>query len=232
MKINHLIILFIALFKCCYAQEEIFLQANKLYDEKKYATALELYNSIDNKGPSVWYNMGNCAYNLNDITATLLYWSRARNQATLRQHALLDHNMNVLAQRTDFSDVHSTYFNRIRFFCSSVPWLVLQLLFLCIWYVGWLAKNRRSFKSTCFFAFLLGGMSIIGGIKYTYNQEKTGFIIGTQNTLYAGPNEKFQKIGNASLLTHVAVEKIEQEWCKVRTQNTTGWLKKEMIALV
>ena len=71
------------------SQEEIFLRANKLYQQHKFQDALTLYNTLSHKGPAVWENIGNCAYYLEDYSHAIAYWYRAQRYINSPQYAIL-----------------------------------------------------------------------------------------------------------------------------------------------
>ena len=68
--------------KMVFCNEELFLQAQKQYEQKNFDKARELFASIPNKGEAVWYNLGNCAYKMQDFQAALVYWNCAEYSAT------------------------------------------------------------------------------------------------------------------------------------------------------
>src|SRR5579872_6344111 len=86
-------------FACLASEEENFLQAYRCYGNKDYARALELYQSIPSKGSSVWYNMGNCAYHMQDYAHAHVYWKQASNQARADQLQDIAYNLAVLEEK-------------------------------------------------------------------------------------------------------------------------------------
>src|ERR1700722_3305000 len=65
--------------------QEIFLRAHKLYEQKEIEQAYALYQSIENKGSAVWYNMGNCNYKLGKFLEAYACWHQAKKNATAKE---------------------------------------------------------------------------------------------------------------------------------------------------
>ena len=61
-----------------FAQDEIlFGQATRAFEQSDFENALTDFKRIKDPNPTVWYNMGNAAFNLNEYAAARLYWLRA-----------------------------------------------------------------------------------------------------------------------------------------------------------
>jgi tetratricopeptide (TPR) repeat protein len=60
--------------------EELFSQANKAYQAEKYLEALEAYQKIESLGvesPELYYNLGNCFYQNQNVGYAILYYEKA-----------------------------------------------------------------------------------------------------------------------------------------------------------
>lgn len=218
----------------CFCQEELFLQAHKLYKEHNYREALTRYQMIKNKGSAVWYNMGNCSFNLHNDVDALVYWMRARKGASVDQRSAIDHNINLLAEKMKHPElaVSTTVYRSMTNRIAALSWLVLQLLFLSIWYLGWLVlRSKRSRAGSIMIGCLLMINATLFIIKNN-DQQKIGLVKSTTALLYTGPHEQYQRVGSLMALTKVNVEQKDGNWYKVRHLKNNGWIKDESLALV
>ena len=61
-----------------------FTAANKSYQDKDFAAAIEMYQSIENKGlesASLYFNLGNAYFKNGDLGHAVLYYMRAQRLA-------------------------------------------------------------------------------------------------------------------------------------------------------
>ena len=78
-----ILILFVSLSSSLFAKEDmnaIWLQANKAFEKKEYATAVLWYQKIADTKPQnaiVYFNLGNAYYKLNNISQAILNYERA-----------------------------------------------------------------------------------------------------------------------------------------------------------
>jgi hypothetical protein len=231
---HYLILLVTLLAQTCFGQEELFLQANKLYREQNYTDALARYQTIKNKGAAVWYNMGNCSFKLNNDLDALVYWRRARKGASVEQRQAIDHNINTLSEKIGRQDLYekSTWYRSMVNRITALSWMVLQLLFLSIWYLAWLIV--RSKRSKIRYA-LVGCCLMLNATLFVIknnDQQKTGLITLDKALLYTGPQENYLQVGSLPSMTHVAIETRDGVWYKVRHQKNSGWVKDDALALV
>ena len=58
--------------------EEAYLKAQAAYQSGDIAKALSLYQSINPKGPAIWYNIGNCYFHQENFPEAIVAWRRAQ----------------------------------------------------------------------------------------------------------------------------------------------------------
>ena len=62
------------------AADSLFVEANELYRQEKYAEALKSYEEIENMELESWalyYNMGNIYYRMNQVAPAIYYYEKA-----------------------------------------------------------------------------------------------------------------------------------------------------------
>src|SRR5579862_4199744 len=80
-RLKIILIVVLQIVRFCYAthQEDLFVQANELYKQGKFAQAQELYEKIPEKSSRVYYNLGNCFYKQNKYGYALANWRKAEH---------------------------------------------------------------------------------------------------------------------------------------------------------
>lgn len=222
--------------RCISNDQEVYLRAHQSYTQKEYARALELYQSIQNKGSSVWYNMGNCAYQLKDYLHARLYWKQAENQATRHQLSDIGYNIMALDQKIGTKDhSRSAVREQLKRFAALVGLFSWQFLFIFFWFALWFVLRSR-FKSGRAVAILcLCGMVLCGvglGSKYIQGTQKIGMVTAHNAPLYAGPDSRYHVLGTADAMSEVRVQEVRDRWCKVQYNATTGWMAIDTLAVV
>lgn len=216
--------------------QEIFLRANKLYENKEYKQALELYEQLENKGAAVWHNMGNCSYCLKQNAQALVYWHRAQKnapksivasaqQAIKKVNALLElDNKDTITERVERSVKH-------------IPTIALQFLFLMSWCVL-MALIIWSYCSKTYRLLLLALLNVvlIGSLnykKYTLEDSISAIVCADEACLRVGPGTEYPVIASLKKGTEIKIHNKQKDWCKVRFENLTGWAEhNEAVSIV
>jgi tetratricopeptide (TPR) repeat protein len=214
--------------------QEIFLQANAAYMAGKVQDALELYQSINPKGPAVWYNMGNCYNEIGNYPEAIVQWRRAQKHASWRDFSTLEQYIRQAYQAQNRAYKQSiaarghAWIMRCASLCSV---FMLQLIFL--WFL-WalfllgpaLFKNSRYFLLT---VLSLSTFLVACGGFYCYHFQECPYGIVTKNVIsvYAGPGRDYARLTEAKVLDSVRVYQMRDGWLKVYIdQCGYGWLEK------
>lgn len=236
MKIRSVLIYSFAVMAIACANEELFLKAHQNYIQKDYATALQHYQLIPNKGAAVWYNMGNCAYKMNDFKAALAYWNSAEHVShDVQQLKAIWLNQKKLAQKIDkeiMVTTKKTYRATFPFYyLKIIPMSFLQLLFLSVWFIVWFLIYRRKKKLVPLMVLVNGICGVGLLIKQEYCQEIALVAMPTAY-VYAGPHKSFHQVGTLDMLTEVAVNEQRNDWCKIKNKKIVGWMLTDSITKV
>ena len=82
--------------------EEVFLRANLFYEKGDMKEALKSYKEIEPKGQAVWYNMGNCYYQLKENAEAILCWKRAgKGSTTSSLYDKIEKNVGTLSGKNE-----------------------------------------------------------------------------------------------------------------------------------
>lgn len=212
-------------------QEELFLQAAQHYRAGNPGGALELYQQIPDKGPVVWHNMGNCAWQLDDALCAKLYWRRAQKGAPRK---LYQTTAALLA--THIYQRSPSMVERCILWCKSVavsaPLGALQLLVLLILYGIWFFwyKRMRFCMITLLCCLMMSGFFLYTTYDIRTTQQA---IVMAPTGIFAGPNAQYAQLSAADVMDEVIVLAQAADWYKISsTANGVGWISKTCVALI
>ena len=214
---------------------QVFDQANKLYVQGAYESALAEYQTIPNKTGTVWYNMGNAAYQQKDYTHALLYWLRAQKYGDAHVYKEACNSLHRLASQA--GSIENGLNHAIVYFgtlsLKKIPVYVWQLLFLLIWYLlCWclMKKYRCSAIKSGILAVLLFLTSIPIMIGYYIDKEQV--IVVDSADLYNGPNNALYKVGTVQKNKIATLLDVKKQWYKVSHDGIIGWVERKSVAKI
>jgi tetratricopeptide (TPR) repeat protein len=224
---------FILFLDCKATSQELFLQANAFYKKGDFKKAVDLYQSIENKGAAVLYNLGNCYYHLERYTDALLYWKRAlKNEGLFLQEAV-DYNCNAVYQKLGIIPSISL----VRFLVqksndyAKILWLFFLVILSIFFALSFSLSGRKQFFILILFTFFMSISSCCLGIKYWMTTQNYA-LVSHETSVIAGTDERFTKIGTLVAGQEVLVHEKKDNWCKVKSNNCTGWILAENIEYI
>ena len=227
------------------SNEQIFESANNYYSNGDYNNAISLYLQIVDSGyesPSLYYNLGNSHYKLNNIAESNYYFEMAKklspNDSDINLNLSFAQNMRVdKIEKLPISQLEGIRIKIINLF-SVNSWNILFLIFiwlLCI-SVFLYIYYADPFKKKLFFNISIV-LVLISSLIYWIGYEKEivsdklfGIIYPKEIEVWSEPN----KLSELKFLLHegTKVELINQaqDWTNIRLENgTTGWLYTDFI---
>ncbi len=87
------IVLLLGLVGFSQTSDELFSDANNLYQQGKYTEAIEVYSSIEKlglKSDDLFFNLGNSYYKLNKVAPSIYYYEKALKINTTHEDALIN----------------------------------------------------------------------------------------------------------------------------------------------
>jgi len=131
--------------------QEFFLRANKEYNNKRFDQAYKLYTTIDPKGRAVWYNLGNCNYELKKYPDALICWRRAQQEASHAENKDIEYNIAQAREQEGLHTRHSQWYVWLRASAAPFPFIVLQLILVVLWFsLFWLLFIHKGPKDIFF----------------------------------------------------------------------------------
>lgn len=205
-------------------QEEIFLNANRLYQAGEFNNALALYESITQKGVAVWYNMALAAYHLNRKPEALAHLYRALQQADWATYRQIKNTI-VLINPVDSWIVQCIWY--LEYCASFLPYIYWQLLVICLAWITVLLLwgNYKRYKIHVVSCVSWVSCVLLLSVKYQSLHQQYAIIKDHGANLYAGPNPDFFVKQQIRAVENVIVLQEKNSWYKVRYGSTQGWLQ-------
>ena len=227
------------------SNDQIFESANDYYSNGDYSNAINLYLQIVDSGyesHSLYYNLGNSHYKLNNIAESNYYFEMAKrlspNDSDINVNLSFAQNMRVdKIEKLPVSQLERIRVKTINLF-SVNSWKIIFLIFiwlLCISIFLYIYYTDP-FKKKLFFNISIG-LILISSLTYWISYEKKiesdklyGIIYPKEIEVWSEPN----KLSVLKFLLHegTKVELINQaqDWTNIKLENgTTGWLYTDVI---
>ncbi|TWI96256.1 tetratricopeptide repeat protein [Mucilaginibacter frigoritolerans] len=221
---------------------QLFEKGNALYAKGQYKEALNTYQELLNGGyqsSTVYYNMGNASYKLDDIPSAILYFEKAHKLAPNDE----DINFNIRlanSKTTDKVDEIPEFFLtrwwKSFIFSSSLNTLsILSIVFFLAasgLLILYFFAGAFSIKKYSFYAAIIGfffGLILIfmAGRQVSYfDSHKQAIVFTNSVTVKSGPVDKSSSLFVIHDGTKVNVEDYNNDWIKIKLINgNEGWIK-------
>jgi hypothetical protein len=225
-------ILFLLLPSALFAfdQQAAFDKANQRYQEGRYADAMPLYHSIENKGPGVWHNLGNCYWHLQQFKDAFCAYKKAFKEASFFDQLIL---------KESIAQSRQLWLNTSEAFASSTVWwdmfvsvcspFLWQVIFFSMWIILLFCIRRWRYRlffkiSTCMVCILL--FLILYIIRCSYTQEMPHAIIIEPTKLFVAPKKEVHILKELCAGDEIIIVDACQDWAKVNAQGVVGWLER------
>lgn len=229
--------------------EEVFNSANRMYQQKEYEKAIELYHElIDNgyEGISLYFNLGNAYYRAGKLGYAILYYEKALKLSPGDEditHNLLLANSRTVDKLTEFPSFF--LFKLWEDLLGVLPltgWVYVVYLFfilILVFTAGYLLLKNPVYQKYSFFAAIITGIIFISSVvivSVRLNRDvntKNGILV--ENTVNVKTSPEFNS--NDAFVIHEGIKvKLEEavgEWIKIRLNDgKTGWIPEENVRVI
>jgi len=221
--------------------KELWASANNLYSKAQYADALQGYLKIEESGyasESLFYNLGNCYFKLNEIGKSILYYEKAlklnpSNEDLLNNLSLAkDFSLDKIEEVPDF--ILKTWIENINYSFSSDTWSYFALIFFAA--TAFLLLNFRFGSSSRLrkISFFLAIASVLLGLlagyfsliqRYRYTLKNTAIVMKPVSTVRSSPDDS----GKSLFILHegTKLELLEEigDWKRIElADGRQGWI--------
>ncbi|MEG0815518.1 MAG: tetratricopeptide repeat protein [Mucinivorans sp.] len=225
------------------------LAGEKAYETGDFATAIDRYNQIIDRGEhsaALYYNLGN-AYFKSDMTGqAILNYNRALRLDPSMEDAR--YNLSVATSKTvDKIDAVPeffviTYLNGLREMVSSNTWAVLSIVFLALALAGvvvWLVMGQLTLRKVGFTVFVVFAVCAITSfscslVSYNITQNATSaVVINTAAPVSSSPAADSKDLFVLHEGTMVDVVDQAENWCEIQIANgEKGWIESHAIEMI
>lgn len=229
--------------------EEIFKEANRLYQSGNYYEAIENYELLvqqDFNDADLFYNLGNAYYREGQLGMAILYYEKAlklKPGSEDIKHNLAIVNSKVVdkVERLPGFFLFEWWENLLALFTIS-GWtiaaytiFILLLFFIGLYYFARSAQEQKIFFYSSIAASALLVLTILL-LAINLNRElkiKNGVVVNTSVTVKQSPDP----LGSNAFIIHeglkISVEDNLDEWVKIKIPDgKTGWIKKNNIRII
>ena len=221
------------------AANDLFVQANKAYEQNNYDQAIALYENAMSqykiRNDSIYYNMGNCYYRTNKIGKAILNLELALKINPRDEDAR--YNLNYI--RALIKDIQETSFVEKIYLLLTANELVLITLFVNFGFfilLGLFVYKKNPALRTYF---LYIGITLLVLAFWTYNRVKDekrvfAIVITTPCEVRSGPGKEYTAGLSVQEGKKVEILSRQDDWFAVglHTEKYKGWLQKDKVELI
>ena len=185
---TELIILFIIYCSHAFASEELFKQANALYEEGDYVSSINHYKDILERGlesPEIYFNMGSCYFKIAEYKNSKDYYSRSLyldpNIELTQSNINLCNKKLLINKKPTF--LHIKWWNYIVNILSINNWIISSLIVIIMFSILLFMRLYLNKKIHMFILFLLMIINILLYSIIISKQHKIDMVFASEDIL-------------------------------------------------
>lgn len=226
--------------------QSLFEQGNQLYNDGKYAQAIDKYKAIletENHSAELYFNLANAHYKLNHIAPSIYYYEKALKLSPkdqdIKNNLAFANNMTIDDIEVIPNAGFSKLIRNITDIMSFDSWaklavasvIMFVLIFLIYYFTYSTFKKRLAFITSNLFLFLAAISVAIAFHNYNLNKKDKPAIIFSQETVIKSePNNRSQELFRLHEGTKVQIIDTINQWKEIKlTDGKTGWIESEDI---
>ncbi|MBD0831107.1 SH3 domain-containing protein [Aestuariibaculum sediminum] len=246
MKIYLYTLLFLLSFGVFAQNQALFEQANTLYNDGKYAEAIDKYEAIlatKNESAELYFNLGNANYKLNNIAPSIYYYEKALqlapNDTEIQNNLEFAKNMTIDAIEVLPEGAVSRLVKRITNTMSYDGWAKLAIAFVfcfvilfLVYYFAYSTVRKRLAFIGSFVALGLVCLSLsLAFHKYTLvKKDKPAIVFVQESKVKNEPNNRSEEAFRLHEGTKVQILDTVEDWKKIKlADGKSGWVLKQDI---
>ena len=229
--------------------KKLFENANLLYKEGKFEEAIKLYKQIEAKdsvSSTLYYNLGNSYYKLNNVANTIYNYEKALLLNPLNNDTA--NNLKFAKRMTidNIEELPKTFLQRLEINylqkLSYNQWAVLAVVFsflaailFLLFYFSTISNKKRVYFLTSIVSFFL----LIFSIFITYNQyqkaknTKYAIVFSPKISVNNAPSSNSDEVFELHEGTKVHVLDALDDWKKIKlADGKIGWISTESIKML
>ena len=226
--------------------QSLFEQGNQLYNDGKYAQAIDKYKAIletENHSAELYFNLANAHYKLNHIAPSIYYYEKALKLSPkdqdIKNNLAFANNMTIDDIEVIPNAGFSKLIRNITDIMSFDSWaklavasvIMFVLIFLIYYFTYSTFKKRLAFITSNLFLFLAAISVAIAFHNYNLNKkDKPAIIFAQETVIKSEPNNRSQELFRLHEGTKVQIIDTINQWKEIKlTDGKTGWIENEDI---
>ena len=227
-----------------------FEEANTLYNDGKYAEAIEKYESILDTGEhsaALYYNLGNAHYKLNHIAPTIYNYEKALilnpNDKDIKNNLVgYAQNMTIDAIETVPQVGFAKIINNLVNTFNADTWAIMAIVAVFVFVLLFLMYHFSYATSRKRIAFIVSVVSLFFACfavamafqKASLDKKDNPAIVFAQETrVKAEANKTSEEVFRLHEGTKVQVLESYKDWKKIQlSDNSTGWIPAQDIKII
>ena len=210
-----------------------FEQANRLYEQGKFAEAASLYESMAKAGrhsAALFFNLGNAYFKQGELGRALFNYRWAERLSP--RDPDIQANLRFVREQVDGGiSISAPFWKRIlRYFTLNEITLASVILFWIWAALACTVRLRPELRSKLrgvglAFGSLLGAAVLILALSYVVHKEKAAIIAVKQATVHLGPLAESQTAFTAAAGSELTILAEREGWLQVADRsNRSGWV--------
>ncbi|MDO5969340.1 tetratricopeptide repeat protein [Flavivirga aquimarina] len=229
--------------------QTLFEKANALYNEGKYAEAIDNYNAIlDTKKHSadLYFNLANAHYKLNNIAPSIYFYEKALklapNDEDIKNNLSFAQNMTIDAidaiPDAGFSKLLKNVTNTMSFdnWAKTAIGMVFcfVLLFLVYYFAYSTLRKRLTFLGSLVSLVLLFVSLAFAFHKYNLDKkDNLAIVFAQESKVKSDPNPRSEESFRLHEGTKIQILETYNDWKKIKlSDGKTGWVNSEDIKML
>ena len=226
--------------------EELWSSANEAYNTAEYATALERYNAILDRGlhsAALYYNLANTHFKTEQLGKAILYYNRALRLSPADED--IRHNLEYAEQMTKDSIeeipefILTTWVRAVRGALSSTAWSVISLTMLAAalaMALFYLLAQRLTMRKMGFYTMVIAALLFILTSLFAWSERemivnsKEAIIMSSAVSIKSSPDRAATELFVLHEGTKVSIGHEIAGWAEVRiSDGRKGWVEQSRI---
>ena len=240
---------------CCFSwvgisqNDQDFESANALYNDGKYAEAIDKYESILKSGEhsaELYFNLGNANYKLNNIAPSIYYYEKALqlspNDKEIENNLAFAKNMTIDAidkvPQVGFSRIANNLVNTFQtdtWAKMAIGGVLLFVLLFLMYHFSYATSRKR----IAFIVSIAGLLLAFFSVAMAFQKERLdrndnpAIVFVQESRVKSEANKSSEEVFRLHEGTKVQVLETYEDWNKIQlSDNSTGWIPSEDIKLL
>lgn len=224
----------------------LFDKANALYNEGKYAEAVDAYTQILDSGvhsSELYYNLANAHYKLNNIAPSIYFYEKALqlspNDVDIKDNMAFAQNMTIddidAIPETGIAKLIHTLTNYLSFDGWAKATVVFVFAFVILFLMYYFAysslKKRLAFMTSIASLALFCITLALAFHSYNLEQkDKPAIVFASESKIKSEPNSRSEELFRLHEGTKVQILDTINNWKKIKlSDGKTGWVLEDDI---